>query len=866
MLRKPFIFLLINTFACTLTWATHQRAGEITYRHLSGLMYEFTITSYTYTPSPADRPEIEVSWGDGSTSIIQRYSKTNMENDISKNIYIANHSFPSSGSYNISFEDPNRNAGIVNIPNSVNIPFFLQTTLIINSFMGSNSSPILLNPPIDNGCYQIPYYHNPGAYDPDGDSLSYHLVSCMGYGGEVIPGYSLPAASNFIDIDPVSGLLTWDAPMTVGEYNIAIEIREWRAGRLIGKVLRDMQITIAPCTNQPPNIFCISDTCVYAGDILQFPVRVEDATSSRVTITASGEPFEVAISPAVFPTRTEEPPFSVYFVWQTTCEHLRLQNYSVLFKAMDNGPVIELSKYKTVNIRVILRKPENLTAFPQANRILLNWSPSNCTNVAGYKVYKRRNSNPFEVEQCQTGMPENTGYQLITITSSRLDTSFIDYGTVMPTYHGNEYCYRIVAFTNNGTESVVSDEVCTAIINDAPLITHVDVDVTDSLKGKIIVKWQQPPELDSLSSDFDHYTYFIYRKSSQETNFQLIREHQPFSDTTFIDSLLNTLNLIYFYQIYLMQVSGDNPPITELVEKSDPASSVFVSISSSDKTLHLSWNEQVPWNNTNYIIYRYNNETHQFDSLNKTVNQYYTDRNLINGQNYCYYVLSEGNYFVPNTIDSLYNRSQIICEIPFDHTPPEIAGVDFNTDCQYIILSWLLKDEEAFGDIAQYNVYYKPEKNADFRLLISFENRENCYPDSCHYIIENKGIITGCFALSAIDTNGNVSSLSQPVCFDYDHCFDYRLPNVFTPNGDGFNDFFTPFPYSNVFKINIIIYNKWGQAVYKTENPDILWDGKNLKTHLEEPEGTYYYNCEVFVKTLSGDLLIPLHGVITMIR
>lgn len=153
--------LLIGKWA----FATHQRAGEISYRYISGLTYEFTITTYTYTPSPADRPEIEVVWGDGQTSVIQRNSKVNLENNISRNIYIAQHTFSASGIFHVSFEDPNRNAGIVNIPSSVEVPFFIETTIVINPFIGGNSSPQLMNPPIDNGCTNVIYYHNPGACD-----------------------------------------------------------------------------------------------------------------------------------------------------------------------------------------------------------------------------------------------------------------------------------------------------------------------------------------------------------------------------------------------------------------------------------------------------------------------------------------------------------------------------------------------------------------------------------------------------------------------------------------------------------------------------------------------------------------------------
>ena len=83
--------------------ATHQRAGEISYTCVSGLTYEFTITTYTYSASPADRPEIDVSWGDGTTSTVERYQKINLENNISKNVYVTQHTFPASGTFYVSF-------------------------------------------------------------------------------------------------------------------------------------------------------------------------------------------------------------------------------------------------------------------------------------------------------------------------------------------------------------------------------------------------------------------------------------------------------------------------------------------------------------------------------------------------------------------------------------------------------------------------------------------------------------------------------------------------------------------------------------------------------------------------------------------
>jgi gliding motility-associated-like protein len=108
--------------------------------------------------------------------------------------------------------------------------------------------------------------------------------------------------------------------------------------------------------------------------------------------------------------------------------------------------------------------------------------------------------------------------------------------------------------------------------------------------------------------------------------------------------------------------------------------------------------------------------------------------------------------------------------------------------------------------------------------------------------------------------------MTTPVCFDVDDCMDYHLPNVFTPNGDGVNDLFQPYqPYSNVEKIDMTIYNRWGRKVFHTEEPNINWDGKDYLSKQLCSDGTYFYSCDVYLHSLSGVITVPLHGSITLI-
>ena len=126
--------------------------------------------------------------------------------------------------------------------------------------------------------------------------------------------------------------------------------------------------------------------------------------------------------------------------------------------------------------------------------------------------------------------------------------------------------------------------------------------------------------------------------------------------------------------------------------------------------------------------------------------------------------------------------------------------------------------------------------------------------------------ITGCFALAVVDSVGNLSELSEEQCFDFEDCMTYSLPNVFTPNGDGYNDLFRPFPYSNVQKIDMYIYNRWGRLVFKTEDPEINWNGCEYRSGEKLPNGNYYYSCDVYVYTLSGVVTKPLHGTIILTK
>jgi len=71
--------------------------------------------------------------------------------------------------------------------------------------------------------------------------------------------------------------------------------------------------------------------------------------------------------------------------------------------------------------------------------------------------------------------------------------------------------------------------------------------------------------------------------------------------------------------------------------------------------------------------------------------------------------------------------------------------------------------------------------------------------------------------------------------------------NAFSPNGDNLNDGFGPVFYNVVFDnmkdYTFAIYNRWGQLVFETDNPQARWNGLTTNNGIMEA-GVYYYYCK----------------------
>jgi gliding motility-associated-like protein len=78
-----------------------------------------------------------------------------------------------------------------------------------------------------------------------------------------------------------------------------------------------------------------------------------------------------------------------------------------------------------------------------------------------------------------------------------------------------------------------------------------------------------------------------------------------------------------------------------------------------------------------------------------------------------------------------------------------------------------------------------------------------------------------------------------------------KVPNSFTPNSDGFNDFFVVAGLGAFPESSLAIFNRWGTQVYTNADYQNNWNGDNL------PDGVYFYVLKLpAAEVLTGDITL----------
>ncbi|MBC3789446.1 hypothetical protein FHK02_6038, partial [Spirosoma sp. LMG 31448] len=534
--------------------------------------------------------------------------------------------------------------------------FFVSTTIFINPALGLNSTPRLLNPPLDSGRVGQRFCHNPAAFDPDGDSLAFRLSipqdipGTTGCRGRNIPTYLDPTrfsrtaeagGTPTFAINARTGELCWDAPGEEGQYNFAFIIEEWRNGVLIGEVTRDMQIIVVDQPNKRPLIQPLADLCVVAGTLINQPITATDPDGNRVYLSAFGGVFNVSadgrplpagelVSPPYAqlrnpgsPTSPLTQPATASFVWQTSCEQLRQAPYDVTLKVNDVPArgITSLVSFQTLRIRIIGPAVQNLAARPTATAngraIQLSWNPYACAPRNGLDsteliIYRKEGCTTIDIPPCTTGLPAGSGYQEI----GRVSAGVVTFTDTSALRRGVSYSYRLVAEypdrsgSINGGLSIASTQACLELPRLAPVLTQVTVDSTGNTNGRITVRWSRPIGLQPGDLG-GPYQYRLQRATGLNgtdwtpvatINTSLV---PTAPDTLYIDRGRNTADSAYRYRLEFYYTDATTRQLTRL-DVTEPASSVRLSATPAQRQLSLSWQANTPWSNQNqtHDLYR----------------------------------------------------------------------------------------------------------------------------------------------------------------------------------------------------------------------------------------------------------------------
>ncbi|MBO4232117.1 MAG: gliding motility-associated C-terminal domain-containing protein, partial [Bacteroidales bacterium] len=111
--------------------------------------------------------------------------------------------------------------------------------------------------------------------------------------------------------------------------------------------------------------------------------------------------------------------------------------------------------------------------------------------------------------------------------------------------------------------------------------------------------------------------------------------------------------------------------------------------------------------------------------------------------------------------------------------------------------------------------------------------------------------------------SGYCGSTSSTVNVEFKDC-NIIVPNVYTPNGDGVNDYFEidfaeGFEFE-IFTFSVHIYDRWGKLMYHSLDPDFKWDGNESGS--KASDGVYYW---VITFSTQGGIYRELNGSVTRI-
>jgi hypothetical protein len=368
------IFMFIFSHADQST-ASHAVGADLTYVCLGGNNYRFFLTlyrdcsgitvntSYTIAGSascgdtlsfPVSQDSVREIAHTCSTVVTTCVNFSSPYMGVEANYYHGDITLPSVCNFWKFGPRPalcNRNAAINNLdPNGSVYCLYVEATLN-NAAVACNSSPSFQSQPVQFLCANQLQYYVEHAYDINGDSLVYQMITPHSDAlsdVQYVPGLSSTQPVFYIDsttYNSQSGDIRFFAngpQITV----IAIQVSEYHNGILIGSVERDIELIFENCLNNLPAASGINGSNLYsmhvcAGTPVAFFINTSDADAAQQTslMWNGGIPGALFINSG---THRD----TGFFQWQPGAQHISSQPHIFTVTVMDNAcPQVGISSY-----------------------------------------------------------------------------------------------------------------------------------------------------------------------------------------------------------------------------------------------------------------------------------------------------------------------------------------------------------------------------------------------------------------------------------------------------------------------------------------------------------------------------------------
>jgi len=454
-------------------------------------------------------------------------------------------------------------------------------------------------------------------------------------------------------------------------------------------------------------------------------------------------------------------------------------------------------------------KFQSASVIPESSPVTVKliWLPSDSTDVVGYIVYKIVDNITTTLDTVSGR--ESTGYEY---TSSSANTT--------------SERFRLASFDNEGYKSTITGPHSTILLKSA----------FDRCERKTTLTWTN---YTGWGTDIANYR--IYRRFS-DTNYQLIKTLSATTNEYVDENLAN--GRWYSYYIEAVKNNGTTATSNSIdFTASGHEGPLFIkaNYASVDEDQNIALNFQIANSGqvTEYQLLRSINNTDNFSPIASfpytgQTQIIYTDSDIDASQNTYYYKLVSIDPCGHISKSSNIASSILLNATSTETTEHSLEWTEYkdweNGVLSYKIFSYFDGAAQEIGNTGQGG--------------LSFNNNISEYVKRCH----DKGIYLTSSFCYYVEAYENTQDITQQQISRSNIACVYETPIVWLPTAfnitskDESNRIFKPvLSFVKDYPYEFVIYDRWGQQVFKTTDVNAGWTGKDAKK---------YYHTDYYVYTI----------------